>query len=1126
MGLGGTGSRIAQNVFLRAKRQGADHGRLRVLAFDTDENDQGRLGGLAREREKIRFSSAYTIDDLLDRHPQIERDWFVVPRNTLPMELRKMTLLDGAGQVRMLTRLALWDSILTGSMERVLGAAVADLVRYDNLSAPLSQINVLMVGSLAGATGSGSFLQLACLLRDIATRRNVETTVRGLFLLPDVYVSTGALPAKQLSNVMANGYASFKEFHAMTLKAADRGGNFEFDFEYAPGKFLQAGDLPFASLTVIDYEDTGGGNLGRNLGAYSAMMEKAAYTLLFTPVGGKADSVTVNDVRETAAAAGRGTHNRIAAIGISALTYPQDEIRDYLANQVAREIMAGDWLRLDRQFRDRLRRFRDQRAAGNMSAVEPQQGQSYLQDIRQLAVDDQLPFFREIHDKLNPVERDEYGNETAAPLHLTYLEALNRQVVASFWDTDELRGISTRGNSDKSQFASDTALVDEIRRREARLEDDYRTVERALTNRPADILTTLMASSDDMGETDWRAHHLQYFLVRSGPHPVQARAFLFALRQAIDSARATLGADEKRLQFFKLANGFRRDDEDRKNPTSRGTANVLQLAADVSQRGMFSRMLKGSSKDFVEQYVTYYNASIRKLVDYGQARLLERVYERLIQEVDEQIRVLNGLFQEVESVLAELERLVSESEVRHDRANVEGSTLYVCADSVCKRALWEETLDAMAGQRLEEGVNKSIMSAVVSMARRNRNARRPEGLDKLRDAFREAVVDGFARDRVENDFTSVHDKSVVEALRHEAETKGLQTGDVLRQKIDIVRRQSQAMVTLTDPNAGQAIQFWSLNTALRSQMAPYGDVDSILSPSGQGSQSIEDDDLPANEILSVSLRVNLELQHLAKLSPPYRKNDSAAPDRAGKYFVEYQRMVEQLIDAAAEGRPPDTITPHIHRDWHKPGLLPEISEEITRRFVAQINKGFAVALALKALSLDVRHGNRVAEIRTVGRIPTGSVSVDITDSHGMFEIVRAFALQPEAVRGCLRLWEHELKQLAATAAPDEGLLEIARPEVVETILMVAETRRDEALRDAKVSDLITGHCHMLWEAMEAARPNLGADIVLKETEKLIAATRDGAFALLRARTSAEAFRIMESRHAFGVEKWRQGIVIR
>ena len=69
VGLGGTGCRIAENVYARALATGAGlQGRIQVIGFDTDENDMRRRSGLG-DRQRVRFSSNFTVEELLDRFP-------------------------------------------------------------------------------------------------------------------------------------------------------------------------------------------------------------------------------------------------------------------------------------------------------------------------------------------------------------------------------------------------------------------------------------------------------------------------------------------------------------------------------------------------------------------------------------------------------------------------------------------------------------------------------------------------------------------------------------------------------------------------------------------------------------------------------------------------------------------------------------------------------------------------------------------------------------------------------------------------------------------------------------------------------------------------------------------------
>lgn len=1121
VGVGGTGCRIAENVYRKAIDVGVGmRGRLQVLAFDTDENDMRRRSGL-EVSQRVGFSSSRTVDELLDQFPEIEREWFVTPRNSIPMEIRRMTLLDGAAQLRMLTRLSLYEAQRGGRIDQAIGAASARLAEHDNREGYTGQINVLMVGSLAGATGSGSYLQLALLINDICEQRGIEAGVRGLFLMPDVYVRSGVLPQGQIPNVLANGYASFKEFHAVNMRATERAGRYDFSFDFAPGRSLRPGDMPFLSLTIMDYEDMEGGNLGRSIDAYRRAAEQAAYTLLFTPIGSKSDSVTINDARQIFAVAGRGTHNRVAAIGLSAITYPHDEIIGYLGSQLAREVLSGDWLRLDQSFRSRMRRYHEQRAAGNMNLAEPDIGSGYLEDLKQLAVDDNQAFFREIWEGLNPTIHDEKEGDVTQPLVERYLAAFDDQVLRSFWNSEGLAEVAQRRAADPDQFASRDALAEAIRRLEFRLDDDLRRIDLALVTRPIDILIGMLTTADDAAESDWRDHHLQTYLIRSGPHLVQNRAFLYALRRRVSERLEELRPDETRKRLFRLASAF--DPERGQAPSARGTPRIMAEAGNIARAGPIGRLFKGGFSQFVEQYVAYYNGSIRTMRDFAEQRALQRIYEALLEEIDEQQHVLTGLFLEVEHSLERLDQSIRDDERRHEGGALNQNTIFVCADAQCKQALWDELREASGSQRLGPEANKALASQVYAKARRNRRARKPEGLKDLNELFERTVVDGFAVKRVREDYGTVHSMSVMQAIEKECEITEQDAAERLQRLVRIVERQSEPMVTLTSPTAGQEVRFWALNPRLREEMQVFSKVDQLLNPSGQGTQPVEEPEFPLTELLCVSLQVNLELAHLAKLRPPVRSNGSAAPQRSGQYFEEYQRIVDELIDAAADNRIAGTFTPHIHRDWHKPGVLPEIAEEVTRDLVREINQAIMAAIVTGALRFGEQHGNRVAEVSTVGRVPTGSVSLILANTHDMFEAVRAFEQRPEAIRACRILWKHEIARLSRTATDESSALMQALTDGTKLaeILKIAEIREDEAFRDGRVMDLVASHAVLTGEMIHAMRPDLPEKARLAETDRQATAAGTAALERLKEGETPETHRIVAALQAKGLERWRE-----
>lgn len=100
-----------------------------------------------------------------------------------------------------------------------------------------------LVGSLAGGTGSGIFLDVAFLLRQLTKD---EDQLFGYFLLPDIYVNR---PGTQ--NVEANAYAALKELdHFMSLQ-----GTFRYRFG---GREIEVRKKPFDMVFLVNRENRAG----------------------------------------------------------------------------------------------------------------------------------------------------------------------------------------------------------------------------------------------------------------------------------------------------------------------------------------------------------------------------------------------------------------------------------------------------------------------------------------------------------------------------------------------------------------------------------------------------------------------------------------------------------------------------------------------------------------------------------------------------------------------------------------------------------------------------------------------------------------------------------------------------
>jgi hypothetical protein len=208
IGLGGTG----RDVVLQLKRKYREvYGRVdipstRFVVFDTA--DQKPL--LVPGEKPIELTPAEFLR-LTVSHPgravKVNEEidpWFPDERG-IPM----VSISKGAGQVRVLGRLALYCNARTvyDRIRRALDS-VNSLRPHQDLGgfrvSNDSSVQIIVVGSLSGGTGSGTFLDIAYVCRN--HMRHGTDDLSAYLLLPDVFSTLTAT-----ANVEPNAYAALKE---------------------------------------------------------------------------------------------------------------------------------------------------------------------------------------------------------------------------------------------------------------------------------------------------------------------------------------------------------------------------------------------------------------------------------------------------------------------------------------------------------------------------------------------------------------------------------------------------------------------------------------------------------------------------------------------------------------------------------------------------------------------------------------------------------------------------------------------------------------------------------------------------------------------------------------------------
>jgi len=243
IGIGGTGMEVLMRVRRRILNTmwGGNGARTRVdslvdfpvaqfIQFDLDTGaviDSGRAQAEDLQFEQVKFTDEDKIvepfdmdkysrdDDALERYPHI-KEWL----SLTPKKIRELGIdpSKGAGQIRAVSRLYLFDKYakVRDKIRLKLKTLKASLSHEQQLSQlglkmETSKFRIVVVGSVAGGTGSGAFLDMGLLARWLAKNEVGNADVELMLFLPTGY--SGA----NKDRTEANGYAALMELESAML---------------------------------------------------------------------------------------------------------------------------------------------------------------------------------------------------------------------------------------------------------------------------------------------------------------------------------------------------------------------------------------------------------------------------------------------------------------------------------------------------------------------------------------------------------------------------------------------------------------------------------------------------------------------------------------------------------------------------------------------------------------------------------------------------------------------------------------------------------------------------------------------------------------------------------------------
>ncbi|MFW1982258.1 tubulin-like doman-containing protein [Acinetobacter guillouiae] len=276
IGVGGTGMEVMMRVRRRILNAswGGDNVRLENLSqfpiaqfihFDLDQGaiiDSGRAQTEDLQYNLVKFTDdekivesfdieKYSRDDAsLSRYPHIQ--------NWLPLTPKKIRELGidpakGAGQIRSVSRLYFFDKYpkTRDKIRSKLNTLKAGLSRDDvlkklNLQLDTSKFRIVVLGSVAGGTGSGSFLDMGWLSKWVASNEVEAADVELMLFLPTGYSSANK------SRTEANAYAALMEVESAMV------GHSKYVEKWDDYDRPQLASKPYDEVHLID-----SGNLAR-----------------------------------------------------------------------------------------------------------------------------------------------------------------------------------------------------------------------------------------------------------------------------------------------------------------------------------------------------------------------------------------------------------------------------------------------------------------------------------------------------------------------------------------------------------------------------------------------------------------------------------------------------------------------------------------------------------------------------------------------------------------------------------------------------------------------------------------------------------------------------------------------
>ena len=941
IGLGGVGSKIAAEIyqrFLETNPSDIERRNFTCLTLDTDGGDVEKRKAVLPKNWVVKTSSdlSCTVGDYVNRikSDTTVLDWF----DTRSKEVMEMSLNEGAGQIRMCSRLA-YMAAMGEEKLKTIDFAISSLLTLEPDRHPGNDLKVHIISSLAGGTGAGTFLQTAYYLKDVMRNDyNIDSPqITGYFVLADVLCNDRSIGFNkdQIENTRSNTYACIKELDAMIHRDQVQVMR-PLEFEYKRGQEdvqLPHG-VPYNLCYLIDFTTRQGQNLN-NAEQYYAQARDYVYLNVFTDIGVSQRSRLINSIRQTVERSGAGAYS---AIGVSKLVYPVDDLFAYFANQKVVENLNASWVVLDEIYRKAWGEYQKKLHEG-VKATEPNRGDYFRDNVEAFAKNGtglQKTIFRSIYDSTWVLDEEMVRVRKKSA---DYLNAIEVHVQEAIEGNDKFNRLYESSTAPMDTFLTEddeTNDVQSISEREEYLEKFRKYAKDFVEKIQTTIINDCFLASHDEDtrvskDSEHSKHQLNTYILKKDHemHPIAVRYFLYDVRRAIEERLVGLRPDSEELlkqidemyqSNFNVIDDKNDADDEYKENAQEKMGIVYSHNKAFYKRAWHRLTGKSPVRECKEEYLKFSGIQSENIKKYAESRLLVMVFDGLLTQLNRLIEESERFFERLPETLEKLKREGETLLTKHDN-NIEPAISYVLASKQVKKIIYEDEVSSMGSVFFPEDMSAQIYRTMfdITFNALQRTKRSLAMSDEQKEELWKAQVEADLK--VFRDVLKLQEKTlkkespyatmnVIQALREEADRTIPETVSErdervfahMKSRVDELKQMAATRgADNIDTNINRPINSWGIHpdSVSDASLSPreradlFGQTDIATNPLNAASQEVSAL-FSKYEIIRADSINQLELARNFRSFVETSTNE-LSQGQVGVYYKAYKDLIDRIV---------------------------------------------------------------------------------------------------------------------------------------------------------------------------------------------------------------------------------------